>query len=135
MKWPPKDILEILLLKYAADKINSARLARGMNKTKLAKRLGVTRPTVDRWELGRSRVSGSMEVALCDALELTPRDLVPDEKELRALRRTANSVIKALPDPGTTPHDKWAERVLQFSDLDTNEALAAIAREEERAAG
>lgn len=52
-------------------KVQAYREAAGMNKTELAKRMGVSIPTVSRWESGEDYPSGPRLPVLAEALGCT----------------------------------------------------------------
>lgn len=56
-------------------KIREYREAAGMNKTELAKKMGVSLPTISRWEMGEDNPLADRLPALADALDCTIDEL------------------------------------------------------------
>jgi transcriptional regulator with XRE-family HTH domain len=77
--------LEVLPFKTA---LRLIRLKRKCSQKQLAKKLGVQRPTITRYESGTNDVSTEQVHALADALQVAPElffRLTPDSDELKVL--------------------------------------------------
>lgn len=82
-----------------ARRIRSVRLRLGLTQEALARRLGVARATVSRWENGTRRLRGIADVALRNAVE---------GKALRAWNEVAGAALNPLWDnPEDAIYDQW----------------------------
>ncbi len=74
----------------------------GLSQQGLARRLGVARATVTRWENGTRRLSKVAELALRS---------VTESKETRSWQRLAGAALNELWDnPEDAAYDAWQER-------------------------
>lgn len=65
------------MMKYEiGSRIRNYRHAAGMSQKELAKKLGVSNSRVSNWEQGVNRPDTDMLVKLCDALSVTPSELL-----------------------------------------------------------
>lgn len=56
--------------------VKDAREYRGLSQLELADKLGVSRPTVAKIEIGYIALTVAMAVAIADALEIEPMELI-----------------------------------------------------------
>ena len=83
-------------------KIRSVRRRLGLTQKELARRLGVARATVTRWENGSRRPSRIAVLAFRSALEA---------KELRAWQHLAGAALNELwENPADAVYDQWKAR-------------------------
>jgi transcriptional regulator with XRE-family HTH domain len=61
---------------HIATRLVEARKARGFSQGWLAKRIGVSVGTIQAYEHGRARIAASRLMALADALQCEPADLL-----------------------------------------------------------
>ena len=59
------------------NRIREARKALGLSQATLAEKLGVSQPTINRWELGRVEPKTLHRVALARFFDITVDDLFP----------------------------------------------------------
>lgn len=85
---------------FDAAALRRAREAQGLTQADLARMVGVAGgERVSRWELGRGRPGPAMTSALCQALNLEPADLMPEEAlSLRGLRLRRGLTLTQLAD-------------------------------------
>ena len=133
-KWPPRDILEILYLRFCADKISARRRELDIHRNELAARAGVSRPTIDRWEQGFLHITGPNMISLCIALDVGSGDLMPKHREMKKLQKLAETIKAQAPrDPEKMSDAQWGEFVDQFEELESYEARKLRERHEARA--
>lgn len=83
-------------------KVRKLREGLGLSQQQLARRLGVARATVTRWENGTRRPSKVAELALRSVIEA---------KDTRSWQRLAGVVLNELWDnPEDAVYDAWQDR-------------------------
>ena len=93
-----------------ADKLKQARNNKGISQAELARRVGISRAAISRYESGeRTQVSAPICVAICNALDITPKELTDNAYDLRVYA-----------------NEQEAEQAASFSKNDRTEALKEI---------
>lgn len=128
--WPPKDLLEILVMKFTADAITKAREAKGLSKTKLAREVGTTRTTAERWENGRNQIRPGLLARICEVLGVAPSTMLPNRKQFAELKEVEQQILSELPvdELVNMTQSGWAKFVDQWEELETNESRAIRSR-------
>lgn len=134
MPTPTRDILGLLVLKFQADKITEAREAAGKTKTQLARAVGATRTTAERWESGRFQIKLPLLARICKVLDVSPRSTLPSKDELAALRSIAKKIEAECPKPPAEMSDgAWEDFVDDWTELETVESRNIRERLERKA--
>ena len=70
-----------MLKSYMGDKIKRLRLSAGFTQAELAKKIGVSRPTVSSWEVNRTDPSMQDVQAMAAAMDCNVNDIIGDYRE------------------------------------------------------
>jgi transcriptional regulator with XRE-family HTH domain len=75
------------LARQLADALRSARKEAGLTQTEMARRLGISQPTLNRLETARQNTTLRTLTQLCVALRCKPGDLFDGHRSVRLARR------------------------------------------------
>jgi len=66
------------------EKLKQSRESKGISQAELARRVGISRAAISRYESGeRTQISAPICVAICNVLEITPKELTDNAYDLR----------------------------------------------------
>lgn len=103
-----REVREKSLLKRIGERVEERRKKIRLSQKELAVRAGISRASVSNIEGGRQHLSISTLLALADAMEVEPRDLLPFRREL-----TENELVIMRADD--VPHsEKIEEAIAEF---------------------
>ena len=96
------------------NKLRQARKAAGLTQELLAKRVGLSRPSITNIELGNQQIPLHMLETFASVLGMKPCELLPDGargQKTRQLPKTLTDKIKPLPEDKR----EWISRVVTSS--------------------
>ena len=94
-----------------SDAIREAREAKGLSKSKLARKLGVSMTTIQQWEKGETAPKRGRWPAITKELGLSLRDLA-----LNGTKEAFSAEEPALPYASTRGEREWLELYRQLAD-------------------
>lgn len=83
-----------------ADKLKQARKKSGLSQAELARKIGVSRAAVSRYESGeRKEVAAPIVIAICDVLGVPPSEMFPDRiSAMLAIKHSGREDMSYDPD-------------------------------------
>ena len=76
--------------------LSKLRKSKGLSQEELAEKLGLTRQTISKWELGQSTADAEYVLKLSDIFEVSTEYLLKGEEKERAINKNNNSEISSV---------------------------------------